>query len=172
MLFDFFKRKKKKVDDFQLELADDNRLYYETIAGRTSRDTNNREEYILFVDFGSYRTSVLCWPCSFGRDKITDTWKYVVHYENSKGTEGGFPSAFINPPSGDERDFAFVDNFDEINVSNSQIVKSAKAVFASKFAAYKGNVPQFRIYIKKVLEESFKGLGSNVGHLESVFKFT
>ena len=156
MLFDFFKRKKKKVDDFQLELADDNRLYYETIAGRTSRDPNNREEYILFVDFGSYRTSVLCWPCSFGRDKITDTWKYVVHYENSKGTEGGFPSAFINPPSGDERDFAFVDNFDEINVSNSQIVKSAKAVFASKFAAYKGNVPQFRIYIKKVLEESFK----------------
>jgi len=152
MLFDFFKRKKTSVDEFDLE--DDNKLYYETIAGRTPRDPNNREEYILFVDFGSFRTSVLCWPCSFGRDKITDSWQYVVHCKN--GENEGFPSAFIDPPSGDERDFAFVSNMGEQNVSSSQIVKSAKYVFASKFAAYKGNVPQFKLYIKKVLEESFK----------------
>jgi len=156
MIFDFLKRKKKNLDEFNLELEDDNKLYYETIAGRTPRDPNNREEYILFVDFGSYRTSVLCWPCSFGRDKITDTWQYVVHYQDGKLDDGGFPSAFINPPSGDERDFAFIDDFSDITVSNSQIVKSAKSVFASKFAAYKGNVPQFKLYIKKVLQESFK----------------
>ncbi|MBF0200351.1 MAG: hypothetical protein HQK66_03385 [Desulfamplus sp.] len=156
MLFNIFKRRKKEENEFHLELEDDNRLYYETIAGRTPRDPNNREEYILFIDFGSYRTSVLCWPCSYGREKITDTWKYVVHHKNGEGAEGGFPSAFINPPSGDERDFAFIDTFDDLTVSNSQIVKSAKSVFASRFAAYKGNVPQFRLYIKKVLEESFR----------------
>ncbi|MBF0377459.1 MAG: hypothetical protein HQK72_08230 [Desulfamplus sp.] len=156
MIFNFFKRNKPSDDAFNLELEDDNKLYYQTIAGRTPRDSNNREEYILFVDFGSYRTSVLCWPCCYGREKITDTWKYVVHYKNGAVEGGGFPSAFINPPSGDERDFAFIDNFEDITVSNSQIVKSAKSVFASKFAAYKGAVPQFRLYIKKVLEESFK----------------
>jgi len=156
MIFNFFRRNKQSEDEFHLELEDDTRLYYETIAGRTSRDLNNHEEYILFVDFGSYRTSVLCWPCSYGREKITDTWKYVVHYRDGQISGGGFPSAFINPPSGDERDFAFIDNFEDITVANSQIVKSAKSVFASKFAAYKGAVPQFRLYIKKVLEESFK----------------
>lgn len=154
MLFNLFKRKKPVIDQFQLELEDDEKLYYETIAGRTPRDPNNHEEYILFVDFGSYRTSVLCWPCSFGRDKITDSWQYVVHADRDE--QGGFPSAFINPPSGDERDFAFVSNYGEENVSSSQIVKSAKYAFASKFAAYKGNVPQFKLYIKKILEESFK----------------
>ncbi len=156
MFFNFFRKKPTVVDDFNLELEDDNRLYYETIAGRTPRDPNNREEYILFIDFGSYRTSVLCWPCSFGRDKITDTWQYVVHYKNGDTQGGGFPSAFINPPSGDERDFSFIDDFSGLTFSNSQIVKSAKSVFAGKFAAYKGQVPQFRLYIKKVLEESFK----------------
>ena len=154
MRFNFFKRKKKEVDPFQLELEDDGKLYYETIAGRTPRDVNNREEYILFVDFGSYRTSVLCWPCSFGRDKITDSWQYVVH--GDADAQGGFPSAFINPPSGDERDFAFVTHAGGENVSASQIVKSAKYVFASKFAAYKGDVPQFKLYIKKILEHSFR----------------
>lgn len=156
MFFNFFKRKKKEENEFNQILEDDTRLYYETIAGRTPRDPNNREEYILFVDFGSYRTSVLCWPCSFGREKITDTWKYVVHYKDGDIAGGGFPSAFINPPSGDDRDFAFIDNFEDITVASSQIVKSAKSVFAGKFAAYKGTVPQFRLYIKKVLEESFK----------------
>ncbi|MBF0573353.1 MAG: hypothetical protein HQK69_06285 [Desulfamplus sp.] len=156
MIFNFFKRNKQSDDAFNLELEDDNKLYYQTIAGRTPRDPNNREEYILFVDFGSYRTSALCWPCCYGREKITDTWKYVVHYKSGEVEGGGFPSAFINPPSGDERDFAFIDNLEDITVSNSQIVKSAKSVFASKFAAYKGAVPQFRLYIKKVLEESFK----------------
>ncbi len=156
MLFKFFKKKTPAVDTFDRELEDTTKLYYETIAGRTPRDLNNREEYILFIDFGSYRTSVLCWPCRFGRDMITDSWQYVVHYNNGKFDEVGFPSAFINPPSGDERDFAFVSDFGERNVSNSQIVKSAKYVFASKFAAYKGDVPQFKLYIKKVLEESLK----------------
>ncbi|MFO7750098.1 MAG: hypothetical protein R6V54_08385, partial [Desulfobacteraceae bacterium] len=99
---------------------------------------------------------VLCWPCSFGRDKITDTWQYVVHYTHGDGGESGFPSAFINPPSGDERDFAFISDFGEGSVSDSQIVKSAKYVFASKFAAYRGDVPQFKLYIRKVLEESFR----------------
>jgi len=154
MLFNLFKKKPKEVDQFQLELEDDGKLYYETIAGRTPRDTNNHEEYILFVDFGSYRTSVLCWPCSFGRDKITDSWQYVIHGDSD--SQGGFPSAFINPPSGDERDFAFVPNVGENKVSSSQIVRSAKYAFASKFAAYKGDVPQFKLYIKKILEESFK----------------
>ncbi len=154
MLFNFFKRKKSSDDEFNLELKDDDKLYYETIAGRTPRDPHNQEDYILFVDFGSYRTSVLCWPCSFGRDKLTDSWQYVINCKN--GDQGGFPSAFINPPSGDERDFAFVSNVEGEHVSSSQIVKSAKYVFASKFAAYKGNVPQFKLYIKKVLEESFK----------------
>jgi len=79
MWFNLFKGKKKEVDQFQMELEDDGKLYYETIAGRTPRDIQNHEEYILFIDFGSYRTSVLCWPCSFGRDKITDSWQYVVH---------------------------------------------------------------------------------------------
>ncbi|MBF0240903.1 MAG: hypothetical protein HQK64_00305 [Desulfamplus sp.] len=156
MIFNFFKRGKKGEDSFNIELEDDNKLYYQTIAGRTPRDINNREEYILFIDFGSYRTSVLCWPCCYGREKITDTWRYVVHYKNGEIEGGGFPSAFINPPSGDERDFAFIDNFEDITVASSQIVKSAKSVFASKFAAYKGAVPQFRLYIKKVLEESFQ----------------
>lgn len=156
MIFDFLKRKKKEENKFNLELEDDNRLYYETIAGRTPRDLNNREEYILFVDFGSYRTSVLCWPCSYGREKITDTWKFVVNYKDGDIDGGGFPSAFINPPSGDDRDFAFVDSFDDVTISNSQVVKSAKLVFASKFAAYNGSVPQFKLYIKKVLEESFQ----------------
>ncbi|MFO7883223.1 MAG: hypothetical protein R6U68_00235 [Desulfobacteraceae bacterium] len=155
MLFNIFKRKKEIVDEFNLELEDDNRLYYETIAGRTPRDPNNREEHILFIDFGSYRTSVLCWPCSFGRDRITDSWRYIVHF-NGNNEETGFPSAFINPPSGDERDFAFVSDLSEKNVANNQVVKSAKYVFASKFAAYRGNVPQFRLYIKKILEQSFK----------------
>ncbi len=154
MLFDFFKRKKTPVDEFQLALEDDDKLYYETIAGRTPRDPNNKEEYILFIDFGSYRTSVLCWPCSFGRDKITDSWKYVVHFDGDD--QGGFPSAFINPPSGDERDFAFVSSVEEANISPSQVVRSAKYAFASKFAAYKGDVPQFKLYIKKILEHSFK----------------
>ena len=154
MLFNLFKRKKPAVEEFQLDLENDDKLYYETIAGRTPRDVNKREEYILFVDFGSYRTSVLCWPCSFGRDKITDSWKYVIH--SDADDQGGFPSAFINPPTGDERDFAFVSNVGEESVSSSQIVKSAKYAFASNFAAYKGNVPQFKLYIKKILEESFK----------------
>jgi len=154
MLFSLFKRKKPEVDQFQLDLENDDELYYETIAGRTPRDSNNHAEYILFIDFGSYRTSVLCWPCSFGRDKITDSWQYVVH--SDKDDQGGFPSAFINPPSGDERDFAFVPNVGGENVSSSQIVKSAKYAFASKFAAYRGNVPQFKLYIKKIIEESFK----------------
>ncbi|MEA1969474.1 MAG: hypothetical protein U9N77_14800 [Thermodesulfobacteriota bacterium] len=156
MFFNIFKRKKEIVDEFNLELEDDNRLYYETIAGRTPRDLNNREEHILFIDFGSYRTSVLCWPCSFGRDKLTDSWRYIVHFNNENSGEEGFPSAFINPPSGDERDFAFVSDLGEEKVSNNQIVKSAKYVFASKFAAYKGDVPQFKLYIKKILEASFK----------------
>ena len=156
MFFNFLKKKNNNQNTFDLELQDDSRLYYQTIAGRTPRDSQNKEEYILFVDFGSYRTSVLCWPCSFGRDKITDTWQYVVHFSQGDVTESGFPSAFINPPSGDERDFAFISDFGERSVSDSQIVKSAKYVFASKFAAYKGAVPQFKLYIKKVLEESFK----------------
>ncbi len=156
MLFNMFKKKKPSVDTFNLELEDTNKLYYETIAGRTPRDPHNHEEYILFIDFGSYRTSVLCWPCRFGRDMITDSWQYVVHYQDADAKEGGFPSAFINPPSGDERDFAFISDISEKNASNSQIVKSAKYVFASKFAAYKGDVPQFKLYIKKVLEYSFK----------------
>lgn len=154
MLFSLFKRKKPEVDQFELDLENDDTLYYETIAGRTPRDSNNHAEYILFIDFGSYRTSVLCWPCSFGRDKITDSWQYVVH--SDRDDQGGFPSAFVNPPSGDERDFAFVPNIGEENVSSSQIVKSAKYAFASKFAAYRGNVPQFKLYIKKIIEESFK----------------
>ncbi len=154
MLFNLFKRKQPVIDQFHLELENDKKLYYETIAGRTPRDPNNHEEYILFIDFGSYRTSVLCWPCSFGRDKITDSWQYVIHAESDD--QGGFPSAFINPPSGDERDFAFVSNVGEESVSSSQIVKSAKHEFASKFAAYKGDVPQFKLYIKKILEQSFK----------------
>lgn len=153
MLFNFFKRKKTELHSFDIELEGDDKLYYETIAGRTPRDMKNHEEYILFIDFGSYRTSVLCWPCSFGRDKITDSWQYVVHCNN--GLQEGFPSAFVNPPSGDERDFAFVSDMSQENISSSQIVKSAKYVFASKFAAYKGNVPQFKLYIRKVLEESF-----------------
>nr|WP_320015168.1 hypothetical protein [uncultured Desulfobacter sp.] len=154
MWFNLFKSKKKEVDQFQMELEDDGKLYYETIAGRTPRDIQNHEEYILFIDFGSYRTSVLCWPCSFGRDKITDSWQYVVHGDSD--VQGGFPSAFINPPSGDERDFAFVPDMGEEHVSSSQIVKSAKYEFASKFAAYRGDVPQFKLYIKKILEHSFK----------------
>ncbi|MCG8640581.1 MAG: hypothetical protein MI862_12650 [Desulfobacterales bacterium] len=154
MLFDFFKRKKKPVDEFQLALEDDDKLYYETIAGRTPRDPNNIEEYILFIDFGSYRTSVLCWPCRYGRDRITDSWQYVVHFDGDN--QGGFPSAFINPPSGDERDFAFVSKVNEDSISSSQVVKSAKYAFASKFAAYRGDVPQFKLYIKKILEQSFK----------------
>lgn len=154
MWFNLFKGKKKEVDQFQMELEDDGKLYYETIAGRTPRDIQNHEEYILFIDFGSYRTSVLCWPCSFGRDKITDSWQYVVHGDSD--AQGGFPSAFINPPSGDERDFAFVPSMGEEHVSSSQIVKSAKYEFASKFAAYRGDVPQFKLYIKKILEHSFK----------------
>ncbi|MFO7749901.1 MAG: hypothetical protein R6V54_07380, partial [Desulfobacteraceae bacterium] len=68
MLFNFLKKNKKTVTPMDLDIEDDNRLYYETIAGRTPRDVQNREEYILFIDLGSYRTSVLCWPCSFGRD--------------------------------------------------------------------------------------------------------
>ena len=108
MLFKFLKKNARTEDNYNTELADDNRLYYATIAGRTPRDPQNREEYILFIDFGSYRTSALCWPCSFGRDKITDTWRYVIHYRQGDTEEGGFPSAFINPPSGDERDFAFI----------------------------------------------------------------
>ena len=35
-------------------------------------------------------------------------------------------------------------------------MKSAKYVFASKFAAYKGDVPKFKLYIKKVLEACFQ----------------
>ena len=37
MFFNFFKRKKKEENEFHLELEDDNRLYYETIAGRNPK---------------------------------------------------------------------------------------------------------------------------------------
>ncbi len=151
-MFNFFKRKKAATEDLPLDLTNDDKLYYETIAGRTPRDLNNHEEYILFIDFGSYRTSVLCWPCSFGRDKITDSWQYVIHADIDD--QGGFPSAFINPPTGDERDFSFVTNTDNEKVAQTQIVKSAKYAFASNFAAYRGNVPQFKLYIKKIVEKS------------------
>ena len=131
---------------------EDHKLYYYTEAGKTPRDENNVKNYILFIDLGSYRTSVLCWPHTAGREEITDAWKYIVKY-NGTQDGGGFPSAFVN--SGHEKDFAFIPDINAINIPSKQIVRSAKFTYASQFAAFKGKVPSFKLYIKKIIEESF-----------------
>lgn len=136
---------------------DEMKLYYYTEGGKTPRDPNNTKDYILFMDLGSYRTSVLCWPYDSGREDLTNAWKYIVRYEDGKNNASvGFPSAFVNSPKSDERDFRFIPDITQVNIPQKQIVKSAKFAFASQFAAYNGDVPSFKLYIKKVLEKSFE----------------
>ncbi len=139
------------------EPPDGDELFYMTELGKTPRDPEKQKDYILFIDLGSYRTSVLCWPTGEDREIITDASEYVIAYGDEEHGIG-FPSAFIIPLSTGRRaaqqGIKLVNNLDQVNVPRRQLVESAKRVFARDFAKSGGEVPFFLMYMKKVIEES------------------
>lgn len=125
--------------------------YYRIRAGKDRR--TKLTHYTLFMDLGSYRTTVLCWPTDLvEHSEITNAWKYLVRKYEDERTGIGFPSAFIF--TGDEDDFEFVPDVKANTRPDIFLIRSAKNKYVEDFAAYNGNVPSFNLYIQKVLEES------------------
>ena len=126
--------------------------YYYTAAGKSIR--RDFKDYILFIDLGSYRTSVLCWPYLAPKSTLTSAWRYIVNPFPDDPHGKGFPSAFYHTEN--EANFRFVPDIASIrdHVMEHHIIPSAKIGYVCDYASKKGNVPTFRLYIKKVLEKT------------------
>lgn len=118
-------------------------LQWQDAGGVRLRDRELREDYVPFIDLGSYRTSVLCYPTPFDSERITDAESYIVRYQ--EGTDGiSFPSAFLMPRDAAGNGFAFIDDLDKVRVAQDGRVESAKRKFAEELRQAKRKSPRIR----------------------------
>lgn len=125
-------------------------------AGRKLK--KERPKYVLFIDLGSYRTSVLCWP---QHDmNIAMASRYIVQYKSGDEYKPSWPSAFVRPignENGADTDFQFIEDIVGCGIDKEQLVVSAKFLFTREFSQYPdGNVPDFKLYMRKVIEGSLQ----------------
>ncbi|MBU0477212.1 hypothetical protein KKC91_01390 [bacterium] len=130
------------------------------------RDLGRRRAYEIFIDIGSYRTTVLCLPHgdrNDERDRLGNIESYLIPF---RGKYREFPSSYLKTAGGvkllsDE----VVDDVKSGNITyydEKKIVTSAKRDFIHDFLDYPegldsdGKPTNFVLYIKTLLEHTFR----------------
>lgn len=132
----------------------------------SKRDEGRQRSYEIFIDIGSYRTTVLCLPHgdrNDERDRLGNIESYLIPFEES---DREFPASYLKIKGGikliTDETIADVKAGKITYFKEKQIVDSAKRDFIHDFLNYPNgyyseNQPtNFVLYIKALLEHTFR----------------